>query len=62
MSKVFISYRREDSSGYAQTIYRELVQHFSKDRVFMDVDTIEPGLDFVHASKRRWVNVMCCLQ
>ena len=46
MSKIFISYRRDDSAGYAQAIYSQLVQHFSKDRVFMDVDTIEPGVDF----------------
>ena len=46
MSKVFISYRRDDSAGYAHAIYRELVHNFSKDRVFMDVDTVEPGLDF----------------
>ena len=42
MSKIFISYRRDDSAGYAHAIYRELVQHFSKDRLFMDVDTVEP--------------------
>src|SRR5262245_2003077 len=47
MSKVFISYRRDDSSGYAHAIYRELLQHFSKDRLFMDVDTVKPGVDFV---------------
>ena len=46
MSKIFISYRRDDSAGYAQAIYNQLVQHFSKDRVFMDVDTIQPGVDF----------------
>src|SRR5215510_3092839 len=47
MSKVFISYRRDDSSGHAHAIYRELLQHFSKDRLFMDVDTVKPGVDFV---------------
>jgi TPM domain/TIR domain len=47
MSKVFISYRRDDSAGYAHAIYRELLQHFSNDRLFMDVDTVEPGVDFV---------------
>jgi len=31
---------------------RELVQHFSKDRLFMDVDTVEPGVDFVHAIEK----------
>jgi hypothetical protein len=52
MSKIFISYRRDDSSGYAQAIYRELVQRFSKDRVFMDVDTVKPGVDFVDAIEK----------
>src|SRR5215469_981542 len=47
MSKVFISYRRDDSAGYAHAIYRELVHNFSKDQLFMDVDTVEPGVDFV---------------
>ena len=44
---IFISYRREDSAGYAQAIYGRLTQKFSEHRVFMDVDTIEPGVDFV---------------
>jgi TIR domain-containing protein len=44
-----MSYRREDSAGYAQAIYGRLIQKFSEDRVFMDVDTIEPGVDFVRA-------------
>jgi hypothetical protein len=30
----------------------ELVQHFSKDRLFMDIDTVEPGVDFVHAIEK----------
>ena len=47
MSKIFISYRRDDSAGYAHAIHSQLVQHFSKDQVFMDVDTVEPGVDFV---------------
>ena len=52
MSKVFISYRRDDSAGYAHAIHSQLVQHFSKDQVFMDVDTVEPGVDFVHAIQK----------
>jgi hypothetical protein len=44
--EIFISYRRNDSAGYARAIYDQLVQHFSKDRVFIDVDAIEPGLAF----------------
>jgi len=50
--QIFISYRREDSAGYARALYDRLVQHFSKERVFMDVDAIEPGLPFDEAIKR----------
>ena len=57
MSKVFISYRREDSFSYARTTYRELVRHISENHVFMDVDTVAPGIDFVDVLKRPWLNV-----
>src|SRR5262245_42158522 len=52
MSKVFISYRRDDSAGYAHAIHSQLIHHFSKDQVFMDVDTVEPGMDFVRAIEK----------
>ncbi len=47
MPKVFISYRRDDSAGHAGRIYDHLMAHFGQGQVFMDVDTIKPGLDFV---------------
>jgi len=50
--QIFISYRREDSAGYTRAIYDRLVQHFSEERVFMDVDAIEPGLPFDEAIDR----------
>ena len=46
MGKVFISYRRQDAAGYARAIYEELTERFTPDRIFMDVDAIEPGLPF----------------
>lgn len=50
MSKrIFISYRREDSRGSAGRLYDQLAAYFGRDRIFMDVDTIQPGLDFVDA-------------
>jgi TIR domain len=49
MQGIFLSYRREDTSGHADRIYDHLVAHFGKDRVFMDIDTISPGDDFVEA-------------
>ncbi len=49
MSKILVSYRRDDSSGYAGRLYDRLVEHFAAERVFMDVQTIQPGVDFVRA-------------
>ncbi len=45
--EVFISYRREDSSGHAGWLREGLAERLGRDRVFMDIDTIEPGVDFV---------------
>lgn len=46
-SGIFVSYRRDDSSGHAGRLFDKLVDHFGRDRIFMDIDTIEPGEDFV---------------
>ena len=42
MKGIFISYRREDTAGYAGRLYDRLAAHFGPDRVFMDVEGIEP--------------------
>jgi hypothetical protein len=47
VAKIFISYRRDDSGGWAGRLYDRISQHLGRDNVFMDIDTIEPGLDFV---------------
>ena len=47
MPKIFISYRRDDSAAYAGRLYDWLAGHFGQGQVFMDVDAIKPGLDFV---------------
>lgn len=44
--RVFISYRREESSGLAGRLYDRLAARFGDDQVFMDVDTIALGVDF----------------
>lgn len=45
--RIFISYRRAESGGgLAGRLYDRLVAHFGKEQVFMDVDSIEPGMDF----------------
>jgi hypothetical protein len=43
---VFVSYRRQESSHLAGRLYDRLAGRFGEDQVFMDVDTIEPGVDF----------------
>ena len=47
MPRIFISYRRNDSATSAGRIYDRLEGRFGQGQVFMDVDTIRPGLDFV---------------
>jgi hypothetical protein len=43
---VFISYRREDTAGYAGRLYDALGGRIGAGDVFMDVSDIEPGEDF----------------
>ena len=47
MSKIFINYRRDDTSGYAGRMYDRLAKHFGEDQIFMDIEHIDPGADFV---------------
>jgi formylglycine-generating enzyme required for sulfatase activity len=46
-AKVFISYRRDDAKWQAREIYNKLTQVLPRDHVFMDIDSIPPGADFV---------------
>ena len=43
---IFLSYRRDDSAGFAGRLYDRLASRYGADRLFMDVDTIRPGHDF----------------
>lgn len=52
MTKIFISYRRDDSAGYTGRLYDHILQHFEESKVFRDVDTIKPGEDFVVAIEK----------
>ena len=44
--KIFISYRRSDSSDVTGRIYDRLIEQFGKSAIFKDVDSIPPGIDF----------------
>jgi hypothetical protein len=52
MSRIFISYRREDTLPYADRLQEDLGEHYGADEIFRDMDTIEPGIDFVNAIDR----------
>ena len=52
MGNIFISYRREDSAGHTGRLFDRLREHFGKDRVFMDIAGIEPGIDFGEAIEK----------
>src|SRR6187551_33792 len=46
---VFISYRRADSSADAGRLYDALRRRFGRENLFMDVDSLRPGEDWVDA-------------
>jgi hypothetical protein len=49
MKGIFISYRREDSAPYAGRLCDHLRRTFPSTSVFMDVNAVTPGADFVNA-------------
>lgn len=53
MPTIFLSYRRDDSAGYAGRLRSSLEAKLGEGSVFRDVDAIEPGQDFVHAIESR---------
>ena len=50
--RIFLSYRREDASGHAGRLYDALAAKFGDENVFIDVDAIDPGVDFGEAITR----------
>lgn|GEM_PF-2685022 len=50
---IFISYRRGDEPGFAGRLYDRLEQAFSRSRIFIDVDNIPAGADFVEVLGRK---------
>ena len=49
---IFVSYRRRESRDFAGRLYDRLADRFGEGQVFMDVDTIEPGVDFAEEISR----------
>ena len=50
---IFVSYRRDSYRHAAGRFHDKLALHFARDQIFMDVDAIEPGLDFVKVLHER---------
>jgi len=46
--KIFINYRRGDDPGNTGRLFDQLEDVFPRDQLFIDVDSIPPGRDFVH--------------
>jgi TIR domain len=47
VAKVFISYRRDDTKYQARMIYNAFRAVVPRDSIFVDVDSIPPGVDYV---------------
>ena len=43
---IFLSYRRQDAAPYARLLQYQLSERFPDAHVFMDLDSVEAGLDF----------------
>ena len=52
MAAIFLSYRREDSAPHAGRLYDRLSARFGGANVFIDIDAVELGEDFVEAIAR----------
>src|SRR5512132_182534 len=45
--RIFISYRREETAYPAGWLFDRLADHFGRGQIFKDIDSIQPGDDFV---------------
>src|SRR3954454_10965838 len=46
-NRIFVSYRRQETEWPAGWLFDRLTEHFHGAEVFKDIDSIEPGDDFV---------------
>jgi hypothetical protein len=60
-SGIFISYRRDDTAGFAGRLYDRLAARYGDERVFMDIDTIRPGSDFASDIARALSDSAACI-
>ena len=53
---IFLSYRRSDAAGWAGRLYDRLATELGESRLFMDVDSIAPGENFVEVLEAHVAN------
>jgi TIR domain len=61
--RIFVSYRRADTRGYAGWLSYCLEERYGRDNVFRDVDSLEPGVPFMDAIEK-WIkkaDVVLCV-
>jgi hypothetical protein len=46
MAGIFINYRRDDAPGVAGRLFDYLTSKYSRGNLFMNVDAMQPGVDF----------------
>jgi formylglycine-generating enzyme required for sulfatase activity len=51
-ARIFISYRREDTAVAVGRLAEDLRRHFSREQVFQDFASIDPGADFTRAVRK----------
>ena len=52
MPRIAINYRRDDTSPWAGRLFDRLSAEFGREHVFMDIDHLEPGVDFAEEINR----------
>jgi hypothetical protein len=52
VARIFISYRRGDSIGHTGRLFDQLSKYFGTAQVFMDIDTIGPGENYVEVIEK----------
>ena len=57
MAGIFINYRHDDTPGVAGRLFDYLALRYSRSELFMDVDAMQPGIDF---AKQLEVQVSQC--
>ena len=60
-NSIFISYRRADAGYASSAIHDQLAAHFGRDRVFRDVEALQPGADFAQTISQAVRQSAVCL-